>query len=140
MELKNCKQCGKLFLYNGSQSVCPECFAKDEQEFETVKNYLWDHPKASLQDVSEATGVKEERVLKYLREGRISLADGSGIKLECEICGAEIAYGRICGKCAKTLGFDQPHSYSGSKEQDKSSEKGKGAKLFTEHLLKRKKN
>jgi len=133
VELKNCKQCGKLFLYNGSQSVCPECFAKDEQEFETVKNYLWDHPKASLPQVVEGTGVKEEKILKYLREGRISLADGTEIGLECEFCGAKISYGKICAKCAKAL--ETGIQKAGNKEE-KMSDLGKAGKMFTEEMLK----
>lgn len=137
MELKNCARCGQLFLYTGVRNICPDCVAEEEKEFELVKQYLWDHPKASLTEVSEGTGVKEERILRYLREGRISLADGSGIKLKCEICGAEIEYGRICAKCAKSLGLDG--SYSGNKGKEKDSSSSKGEKLFTEHLLKREK-
>lgn len=104
MELKNCKNCGDLFLYTGNRAICPACVEKEEQEFELVKQYLWDRPNSSLPDVSEATGVKEERILKYLREGRIILGGDSKLRLECEICGGEITYGRICDKCAKILG------------------------------------
>lgn len=132
MELRNCKQCGNLFLYNGTQLVCPQCFEKEEKNFELVKDYLWDHPKASLRQVVEGTGVREDKILRYLQEGRISLADDSSISLQCELCGAKISYGRICAQCAKSLGTDGAASKKG-----KISDSAKAAKLFTEDLLKR---
>lgn len=140
MELKNCKSCDKVFLYTGVRSICPECVEKEEKEFELVKQYLWDHPNSSLTEVSEATGVEEKKVLKYLREGRISLGNKSDLKLECEICGTVITYGRICAKCAKALGGGSIGSYSNGKEEEKPPLSGNGGKLFTEHLLKRRRD
>lgn len=137
MELRNCKRCGELFLYNGSRLICHNCVEEEEKEFEIVKQYLWDHHNASLRQVVEHTGVKEDRVLKYLREGRIALGDGSDIRLECELCGAEIKYGRICGKCAKNIGGQAGAKAGSYSESEEKTTLNKGLKLFTEDLLKR---
>jgi len=141
MELRNCKRCGQVFLYNEVRNICPECVEKEEQDFEAVKKYLWDYPNSSLVEVSEATGVKEEQILKYLREGRIILGDNSQMRLECEICGMQITYGRICSACNKALAGDttSPPNNKGKKpEQD--ANRYKKERLFTEDLLKDKRD
>lgn len=116
MELKNCKVCGSLFLYNGSPStVCPRCNKKEEEDFELVKSYLWDHPRATLVQVVDHTGVSEKKIIRYLKEGRIELADGSQIPIYCEICGKMIAQGRICDGCAGELKINTTAPKSGDK-------------------------
>lgn len=137
MELRNCDLCGKLFLYNGTSVICPNCFGDEDKQFEIVKNYLWENPNASLQQVCEDTGVKEQRVLKYLREGRIQLSDGSELKLHCELCGIEIEHGRICSACSRELEKSVQMTKGGVKKEEPSA-LVKAGKMFTEDLLNRK--
>lgn len=104
MELKNCKICGDLFLYNDGNRICPRCIQKEEEKFETVKSFLWDNPKATLTQVVENTGVEEQKIIRYVREGRIELADVSSLPPNrCTICGKLISQGRICADCAVEL-------------------------------------
>lgn len=103
MELKNCKICGDLFLYNNGDRICPRCHQKEEEDFEAVKSFLWDNPKATLSQVVENTGVPEKKIIRYVREGRIELADMSEVPNHCEICGKLISQGRICADCAGEL-------------------------------------
>ena len=99
MKLRNCPQCGKLFVYN-HRSLCPECLKKDEEGFDKVRDFIHNNPQASLEDVSKATEVSTKNILEYLKEGRLMLRNNNvNILLNCELCGEPILSGRICEKC-----------------------------------------
>lgn len=102
MELRNCSRCGKLFVYKGS-SLCPECQKLDEEDFSKVKDYLYDNPGASLIEVSEATGVSSDKILRYLKEGKLELSSEQSGILKCERCGKPIRAGRFCDVCAAEI-------------------------------------
>ncbi|MFP4198409.1 MAG: flagellar protein [Halanaerobium sp.] len=99
MELINCKECGKLFSSSG-QKVCPDCRQREEEKFEIVKEYLWEHPNSTVKKVSEDTGVEEELIIKFMREDRLA-AEGLLVdyKLKCKRCGTEIKTGLFCESC-----------------------------------------
>ena len=70
MEMRNCPQCGRVFAYLRT-NLCPACVQKDEDEFRKVRNYIAKNPGADIITVSKETGVSEERIIRYLKEGRI---------------------------------------------------------------------
>lgn len=101
--LVNCPRCGKVFVYV-SKRLCPECLAKEEEEFRKVKDYLWEHPDSTIEKVSEATGVSTKKILEFLREGRLMLTSNNpNIILKCERCGAPINTGRFCAECSEVI-------------------------------------
>ncbi len=103
-EIQECKRCGKMFYFTGvGKCICPECKAEEEAEFEIVKNYIYEHISATIMQVSKETGVKISRIKSYLRDGRLIIPDGSLIFLNCEICGANIKFGRLCPACGDSL-------------------------------------
>ena len=57
MEVKNCKGCGRLFNYMGGAPLCDACRKKLEEKFQKVKQYLDDHPDASVNPVPEDNDV-----------------------------------------------------------------------------------
>lgn len=114
-ELKNCSACGKVFV-KLNRNICPACMEKEEQEYEEVRKYLKDNPGASVEEITEATGVDEKKVFRWIREGRIDadLAIRGG-EITCTRCGAVISFGSLCSKCSKLL-TDQMQSMSRSAE------------------------
>ncbi|MGI6587821.1 MAG: MerR family transcriptional regulator [Peptococcia bacterium] len=102
MDLRNCPECGKIFNFLRT-NLCPECQKKDEQCFRTIRRYIAQHPGVSAIDVSKNTGVSEEKVLRFLREGRLSVGARQQVKLECELCGQPVFRGRYCSSCQKKL-------------------------------------
>ncbi len=141
MELKNCKKCGKLFSPKTNEKVCPVCREEEEEKFKKVKEYLWDHPKASVEEVHEATGVEEELIIKFVKEDRL-IAEGIDVDmlLECERCGTQIKSGRFCQSCKQELVSGL--SGDDDKKQDKKQEKKKkDQKMYTkDRINKRKKD
>ncbi len=98
MDLRNCKKCGRVFAYNGSE-ICSRCLGDDEGDFKKVKEYLYDNPGATIVEVSEETGVSEKKILRYLRESRIEIREADNLLLDCQRCGKPIQSGRFCDKC-----------------------------------------
>jgi flagellar operon protein (TIGR03826 family) len=102
VDLRNCPRCGRLFTYI-SKNLCPVCIEEDEKEFKKVKEYVWAHRGCSAVEVHEATGVSLEKILNYLREGRLEARGLKGPLLFCESCGEPIDQGRFCPKCSDQL-------------------------------------
>jgi flagellar operon protein (TIGR03826 family) len=122
MDLRNCPQCGKLFAYTGSNKLCPVCRQTEEDDYKKVRDYLWDHPGATIEMVHEETGVERELIIKFIKEERL-IAEGITIdfELECERCGTPIKQGRFCKKCQAELvkGFKEGTSKKSQKSNRK---------------------
>lgn len=104
VNLRNCPKCGKLFVYI-AKDLCPECVQQEEVLFEKIRTYIKNHPGCNLQEVSENTEVSVDKILLYLREGRlVGMSSQLGAELQCLSCGKPIAGGRLCEKCADSLG------------------------------------
>lgn len=106
MEIRNCRRCKRLFQYITGRVICPACKDEEEKEFQKVKDYLYEHPKATMAEVSQATEVSVATIRHYLREGRLIITPDSPIGIECEKCGTTIKTGRFCERCARELERD----------------------------------
>lgn len=100
-ELKNCPRCGRLFAAQG-RDVCRRCQEDEEKEYVIVRRYVRDHPGATVFEVSEATGIEEDKILKFLRDGRLQ-SRGMTTVLNCERCNAIITEGKYCNSCLREL-------------------------------------
>ena len=137
MGLRNCAECGNLFGYQGSP-LCPKCIKKDEEDFVKVRKYLRENPGASVLEASEATEVEEEKILRYVREGRLQSKSWVGV-LECERCGARISDGRLCEACRTEVNRDLQNARATAVQKTKIPEpdykkpdapKKKGERMF----------
>ncbi|MGB4657662.1 MAG: flagellar protein [Mobilitalea sp.] len=103
MEVKNCKGCGRLFNYLSGPPLCPSCVASLDTKFEAVKEYVYDHPRVGISEVSEEMDVTVNQIKQWIREERLAFSEDSMIGLECESCGATIKTGRLCKSCKDNL-------------------------------------
>lgn len=103
MDFRNCPQCGKLFRYV-NRYLCAACIEAEEKEFEIVRAYVRDNEGKSIPEVSEATGIAVEKIIRFLRNGKLIV---KGLELDgaltCGSCGAPIDSGRLCEKCRSNL-------------------------------------
>jgi len=97
MGIKNCPECGKLFVDNPA-GLCPDCIAKEEKEQEKVIEFLRTVTKATVEEIHAATGVKHKTIIKMLHKGR--LLSNATVSYPCENCGALITEGRVCKDCS----------------------------------------
>ena len=103
MKIRNCKRCGKVFVYNGVD-LCPDCLKEDEDDFKKIEEVLTRHPRATVFEISELTGIDSKKIWDFLKQGKLELADNnSGIQLKCERCGRPISSGRFCSRCLKVI-------------------------------------
>lgn len=102
MEVKNCKNCGKMFNYIG-KPICPTCEKKLEDKFQEVKQYVKEHKEASITVVAEENDVSVNQIKRWVRQERLAFSDASMVGLECESCGTLIKTGRFCENCKLKL-------------------------------------
>lgn len=115
-DLRNCSKCGRLFGYVG-KPICSYCAGEEEDEFGKVKEYLYDNPGSTVFEVSEATGVGTDKIMRFLKEERLQVSsENPNTLLECEKCSRPISTGRFCKNCKndlhdsmrKEFGLDKP--------------------------------
>lgn len=103
MDVRSCKQCGKIFNYIGGAPICPECAKAAEDKFDDVKQYIYDHPKCGMQEVAKEMEVSVAQIRKWLKEERLAFSEDSEIALNCEKCGKKILTGRYCKGCKDSM-------------------------------------
>jgi len=108
-----------------------DCKKQDEINFKRVKEYLYEHPGASLHEVSKELEISVQQIKMYLKEGRLEIVGENGnMFLECEKCGKSITTGRFCKECANEVTSDiksvvsQMSSSAGSNEAKLKRERG----------------
>lgn len=119
MEVRNCRQCGRLFNYiGGSYSyLCPNCVKKLEEKFHEVKEYIEDNKNATMVEIAEACDVSTKQLEKWVREERLCFSPESSIGIECEICGTTIKSGRYCEQCKGKIANDLGGMYKKPEKQ-----------------------
>lgn len=113
-DLRNCRRCGKLFVYTGSP-LCNQCREQDDEVFVRIKEYIEENPRCTTIEVAEALDIPIEKILQFLREGKLELSkENVNMLLGCESCGKPIATGQYCNECAASMeqqfnkGFKRP--------------------------------
>jgi len=92
---------------SAGKNICGDCLLKLDEDFIQIREYLWEHDRAGIDEVSEATGVSRKSILYLLKEERLIVGDengnnGGGI-LTCESCRKPISTGRMCAGCKKEV-------------------------------------
>lgn len=102
VNVRNCRSCGKIYQYDGF-NVCHSCRKDAIEDFKKVKEYIYEYPGANISEVHEGTEVGVDKIIEFLKEGRLEIAEGGNLILECENCGVSITTGRFCDKCTSQL-------------------------------------
>jgi predicted amidophosphoribosyltransferase len=131
MDVRNCRGCGKLFNYIHGPHLCPTCAKALDVKFEDVKQYVYDHPRVDMQEVSEVFEISISQIKQWIREERLSFAEDSMIGLDCERCGVTIKTGRFCKACKDNLarGFNDLYHKPEAKPKHKPVDTKESAKM-----------
>lgn len=127
MGLKNCPECGKIFV-DSPAGMCPACLEQEERDEIKIVDFLRESGNASsIEEIHEATGVKEKTILRMMRKGRF-MGDFE-IRYACESCGAPIVEGRVCAACSKNIISQMKQA--AEKEAQKSLEFKKAGRMYS---------
>ncbi len=104
MPLSACKRCGKLFMKSSELSICSTCIPEEEADFEKVRNLLDTTPDLTSEEVSQATAVSLDCVLRLIEAGRIRLVTPD-TQVRCGRCGAPAISmsKKLCEACLNKL-------------------------------------
>lgn len=117
MDVKNCRDCGRLFNYIGGVRLCGNCKQKLDQKFVEVKEYIRENKGATIPMVSEACEVDPKQITQWVREERLCFSEDSGVLINCEQCGAPIHTGRFCNKCKSEITRNLTSAYAQAPNQ-----------------------
>lgn len=111
MEVRNCRNCGRLFNYIGGAPLCPSCTRELDEKFSVVKEYIYNNPKATIQEIADDNDVSIPQINKWIREERLCFSQDSVVGVNCENCGAMIRTGRFCPACKEKLASSLGNAY-----------------------------
>ena len=111
MDVRNCRQCKRLFNHVYGPSICPACREEKEKKFQEVKKYIQDHRGATIHQVSEDCEVETNQINQWIREERLQFAEDSPIRVSCEKCGAMIRIGAYCDRCKNEIAANLNSAY-----------------------------
>lgn len=117
MEVRNCKQCGKIYNYYYGHGFCPSCEAKMEDMFKKVKEYIYDNPRATIPQVADEFDISPNMIRNWVRDERLSFTEESAVGIECESCGKMIRTGRYCEECKRNLARGLQDAYTIKKKE-----------------------
>lgn len=117
LNVDNCPRCGKIYVKN-YKDVCPSCIKEIEKQYETCYHYLRENRKANLQELHEATEVPYKQIIRFIKEGRISIHNMPNMSYPCEVCGTMIREHTMCDSCRRRLVKDIQHTLAEEKENE----------------------
>ncbi len=129
MEVKNCRDCGRLFNYIGGPRLCGNCKAKLEEKFDEVKEFIRANKSATIAVVSEECEVSQKQITQWIREERLEFSEDSSVTLQCETCGAPIRTGRYCNACRNNVKNDFKNAYPTAAAPQQQKAKRDGEKM-----------
>ncbi|MFO1444408.1 hypothetical protein KDN24_14610 [Bacillus sp. Bva_UNVM-123] len=100
-ELTNCPNCGEIFVRNQFRDICQNCWKEEEKSYERVYQFIRkrENRTATMAQVVEATEVEEALLLKFIKSGRLKLAQFPNLGYPCDKCGTNIREGKLCASC-----------------------------------------
>lgn len=102
--LINCKKCGTLFFKTSGREVCEECFKKELEVIDAIKEYIAksNKDKCTIEEVSSCVGMSQGDLEDLISRGRL-FAVLPRLSVKCRFCGIELdddeKTGFTCKKC-----------------------------------------
>ncbi len=136
MELMTCQKCKRLFFYIRGEYLCKECKEKEDVMFERTNQYIAEHERVRMQQVSEECDIPVKQIKKWIKEERIHTVDEQEVYSVCEGCGKPIPSGQFCTLCKSQYMKDIKSALEADKRNSISRKpvKGSGVQMrFLDH-------
>lgn len=126
VNLKRCEECGRMFSPDKGETVCSKCLSNDERDLKNIKEYVRDHPDATVPEISDRIKIGEDKILQFMDDGRLNLDDEEELG-HCSKCGKLIKSGRFCTDCASDMASNLKNAFLESDNLDEAIKKtGRG--------------
>ena len=103
-KLKNCSNCGKLFIQIHAEKLCRECTIQEEEKQREIMDYIHDHQGCSITEVIENLNVSKKLINNMINKGFFGNLKRSRSSYTCQSCGKPINVGNTyCRECLKRL-------------------------------------
>ncbi len=102
--LINCKKCGTLFFKTSGREVCEECFKKELDVIDNIRNFInkSGKEKCSIEEIASGLALPPSEIEDLITRGRL-FAVLPKISVKCRFCGIELEddekSGFTCKKC-----------------------------------------
>ena len=103
-KLKNCSNCGKLFIQTHGEKLCRECTIQEEEKQREIMDYIHDHQGCSITEVMTNLNVSKKLVNNMINKGFFGNLKRSRASYTCQSCGKPINIGNTyCRECLRQL-------------------------------------
>ena len=120
MNIIQCTFCKRPFTSLGGR-ICPTCLEKIDQDFITVRDYIYEHKHSNIDIIAKETEVPKSIIMHLLKEGRLIIdspdGEGGGL-LTCEMCKKSINTGRLCKECMGKVASSMDKSVGTQRKPD----------------------
>jgi predicted amidophosphoribosyltransferase len=105
LEVANCPNCGMVFRI-GPRDLCMDCYQISLVELQKCHDFVKRNKDATMDSLSEATGVTPSRIGKFIRDGKMPIGQLPNMSYACELCSGPTRSGTLCWKCMGKLNED----------------------------------
>lgn len=127
LNVLNCSRCGKVYVKNNINEVCPACVKEIDKMYEVAAQYLRENRGATIQQLSDDTDIPFRQIVRFIREGRISVINMPNMNYPCESCGAPIREGHICTDCRRKLSKEYQNLTEDERRKEAHAQREEGA-------------
>ena len=132
-KLRNCSNCGKIFMSNG-EKICPNCVQEQKELELVVVEYVRDHPKCKIHEIMEETQAPESLIRRLIEEGRFEQI-GVNLSYPCKKCGKPIIAGQYCEDCLTEMQENLQTVQQGiSKSAEEAAAANRGHGMYSKDL------
>lgn len=134
LNIRNCVRCKKIFMPVGTEKICPDCRAADLALEERVKAYVRDHPRITVNELIEGSGVPSKFVWRMIQQGLFENSTLKDAKYPCGRCGALITRGAYCSDCEGKLKENAQKFANALNSKRRAAEKKPSSKTFSDSM------
>ncbi|MCD9024401.1 hypothetical protein [Cohnella silvisoli] len=108
LKVAHCNSCGKIFQMN-MRGLCANCSAEEDTYIKALEKLLMRNRQLNVKELAETADIPREKILSFIRRGKIKLFDYPNLADECDVCAGPIRRGTMCSKCSTRIQDEIAH-------------------------------
>jgi hypothetical protein len=108
LKVAYCPACGKIYQKN-MRNLCMNCQSEEDTHIRALEKTLMRNRQLNNEQLVAATDVPQEKLLSWIRTGKLKLYDYPNLSDQCDVCKGPIRRGKLCLKCSTKIQDDIAH-------------------------------